>query len=237
MSVENGTAARTLLAQIQEGKDVLQLWERRLGRQKEYEMVINGVFIMATYNRLSSELLIRNALRRFPAQEGLQVLIGGLGMGFTVREACRHPGIGLVDVVELEATVIEWNRSYFTEFNHNCLSDPRVCVLQEDFYDYVANTVKEYDIIGMDIDNGPMMLVSEGNRRVYDVMFFRRTHGILKPGGVFAVWSCNPAPALLSGLAGVFADAWLEVVNEEHQGESVPYYLYFGRKTSCTCVL
>lgn len=221
-------AARKLVTRVERPGAELQLWENRIEGRKEWEMVINGVFIMASYNHLSSELLVKNAVQRVDKREGLDILIGGLGMGYTVKEACRYPEVVRIEVVELEPVVVEWNRLYFQDENAGCLDDARVRVVNGDFHDYVMVTPHVYDIITMDIDNGPMMLVQEGNRRVYDSGFFRKVREILAPGGVFAVWSCNHDPRLAERLEEEFSVCEMDEVIEEHNRRQVPYYLYFA---------
>lgn len=195
----------------------------------EYELTINGVFIMASYNHLSSELLVRSAPKYMDADADLHILIGGLGMGYTVSEACSLESVTKVDVVEKHSIVVDWNREYLSEGNKNCLDDPRVRVILSDFYLYILNTEQKYHLICMDIDNGPMMLVEETNLRVYHREFFQQIKPHLQPGGVFAVWSCNPDPELEEELGNVFTSCTVEEVYEVHQGAEVPYYIYFAR--------
>jgi spermidine synthase len=203
------------------------LWENEINGIKEYELIINGVFIMASYNHLSSELLVRNAIR--PGQN-TEILVGGLGMGYTVKEACAHTEVVGVDVIEIEPVIIEWNRTWFKKGNNACLDDQRVKVMEDDFFSYVQNCEKTYDLIGMDIDNGPMMLVNDTNARVYRAGFFRQILSLLNHEGVFAIWSCNHDENLLQEARLVFPDCQAEEVIEEHDGRKVPYYIYFCRK-------
>lgn len=225
---------RILLDEKQEGSSRLQIWENRLEGCRELELVINGVFIMATYNGLSSELLVRKGLAALTRQmesaaapdNDLLVLIGGLGMGFSVREACRDPRVNQIDVVEIQRTVVEWNRKWLQEIYGSFLEDHRVNIRTADLFAWVMATESRYDLVAMDIDNGPMMLAQEDNERVYGRDFFIRVSEILNPGGVFSVWSCNPAPELLVRAGEVFAWSREETVFEEHQGRQVPYYIY-----------
>lgn len=206
----------------------LQLFEHWIDGRREYELVSGGVFVMATYNALSSELLVRRALE---AHEGpsVRLLIGGLGFGYSVGEALSHGNrVAAVDVVELEPAVIEWNRGVLLGVIGAALFDPRVTVIQGDFIEHVARTEKRYDIICMDIDNGPMLLVKQGNAAAYDSPFFGRVAEALLPGGVFGIWSCEADDALLARMRGVFADCREGVVMERHQGRELAYYLYYG---------
>ncbi|MBO8128418.1 MAG: hypothetical protein H0Z39_04355 [Peptococcaceae bacterium] len=206
----------------------LQLWEHFINGKREYEMIINGVFIMASYNYLSSELLVREAMKRIKSKDYVNILIGGLGMGFTVKEACSFSNVSNIDVVEIEPTIAEWNKSYFSDSNQNCLDDERVNVIIKDFYEYVMNTRNLYDIISMDIDNGPALLVREGNRRVYSTSFFRRVKEIMKPGAVFVIWSGNYDQNLVKQTKEVFLNCDVEEVIEEQNGRKILCYLYFA---------
>jgi spermidine synthase len=206
----------------------LQLWEHIINGHHEMEMIIDGVFIMASYNHLSSELLIRNAMKHFQTVKDINILVGGLGMGFTVKEACSYPGIEKVDVVEIQPAVVKWNHEHFINFNGGCLNDNRVKIIIDDFYDYVTGTDKRYDLISMDIDNGPMMLVKANNERVYNLGFFERIKEIMKPKGIFVIWSCNEEPGLLEQTRQIFKTCYMEEVIEEHSNRQVPYYLYFA---------
>ena len=220
---------RELIAEQRNKGSELQLWTNIMDGDLEYELVVNGVFIMATYNRLSSELLVRHGIKGAVPKEKLKVLIGGLGMGFSVREACLFPRVDKIDVVEIEPAIASWNRTYLKDINQKCLSDPRVHVNIADFFQFVMNTSHKYHIICMDIDNGPMMLAKESNHRVYRKSFFQRINDILKPGGVFGVWSCNPDQNLIREGESVFPQCTMETVWEEHQGRQVPYCLYYYR--------
>lgn len=216
------------LAQCQENGLDFQLRKVAIDGRSEYELTINGVFIMASYNHLSSELLIRSAPKYLHTDQDVHILIGGLGMGFTVNEACSLRSAAKIDVVEKHSAVVNWNQQHLAECNQCCLDDPRVQVILSDFYTYILDTEQKYHLICMDIDNGPMMLVEENNLRVYNREFFQKVQQHLCTGGVFAVWSCNPDPELEKELASVFTDCTVEEVYEIHQGEEVPYYLYFA---------
>jgi len=217
-----------VIARSVENDIELLLRESCINGRTECELIINGIFIMATYNHLSSELLVRNSLTYSDKQENLFVLIGGLGMGFSVREACLLKGIQKIDVVEKQSSIIEWNGHFLSSYNGSCLQDRRVDIIRDDFYDYIMRTDQKYDLITMDIDNGPMMLVESKNLRVYKTDFFEHIKTCLSPGGVFAIWSCNKDQALSDGLSNVFNHCTFEEATEEHSGQMVPYYLYFA---------
>ncbi len=126
--------------------------ERARGRQGElvlravgdhYEIISNGVFLMDTRNGESERQLVRLALRDRPGR--LRLLIGGLGVGFSLAEALRSPQVERVTVVEIEPEVVEWSRTYLASFSGGALSDPRVEVVNDDlvaWLHYHARTVR-----------------------------------------------------------------------------------------------
>ncbi|MBN2307806.1 MAG: spermine/spermidine synthase [Candidatus Hydrogenedentes bacterium] len=218
--------ARVLVAEERRPGSQLQLWRNAIDGRPEHELVMNGVFLMASYNRASSEHLVRAAIDRMPRGRPLRVLIGGLGMGFTAAEACRAPAVRAVDVVEISPTIIEWNRRFLAHHNAACLDDPRVTVIEADFLDYVQQAQGPYDIVAMDIDNGPALLVLESNRRAYTAPFHAQTKALLRPGGIFALWSCSEEPALAAAGREAFASCELLRVTERHRGNPTPYFIY-----------
>ncbi len=225
-SMSSANMSRTLVAQRDSGGSRLQLFEHVVEGKRELEVVMNGVFIMASYNRVSSEMLTRTALERMRNREDVRVLIGGFGMGFCAGEACRYANVSRVDIVELEPTILAWNRRFFHERNQDCLSDERVHVIVDDFHDYVCKTDNTYDAVAMDIDNGPALLVREGNRRVYSAGFFARVKAHLRPSGIFVIWSCSQEPVLEEAGLEVFSAREVETVVEHYAGREVPYFLY-----------
>lgn len=206
----------------------LQLWENQMDGKLEYELMVNGVFIMASYNALSSERMVEDAVRRY-GKPGCKVLIGGLGLGYSVQAALRCGDlISEIQVVELNKQVIDWNRTILHPINHGCLEDPKVTIHHGDFIEYIRRTDQSYDAICMDIDNGPMLLSSANNQEAYSLPFFKRVFSTLNPGGVFTVWSCGKAPELLQDMGRVFSSCEEEEIMETLQRKEFPYYLYFG---------
>ena len=224
------TMSRNYVERKAWGGSELCLAEVCIEGKKEYEMIMNGVFIMASYNYFSAEMLMRKSVEMVKSEDNLKVLIGGLGMGFTVKEACSFPGVAHIDVVEIEPAIAEWNRHYFAEFNRRCMEDERVHIVIDDFFHYVSSTEKRYDIICMDIDNGPMLVVQESNQRVYQVDFFERIKQIMKPGASFGIWSSNYDADLFAGLERAFSNCRVEEVLEEHSNRQLTYYLFFAEK-------
>ncbi|GAA5482444.1 spermine synthase [Haloferula sargassicola] len=131
-----------------------------------------------------------------------RVLIGGLGMGFTLKRTLE--GIGspaTVEVAELMPEIIEWNRSFLAEHNGPILADPRTKIHQGDFFDALKKHGKGgLDAILIDIDDGPDMLITGDNSRLYTPSFFARVREALAPAGCAAYWMAHPTPAMEKSL-------------------------------------
>jgi spermidine synthase len=170
--------------------------ERVAGRQGElvlraagndYEIITNGVFLMDTRNGESERLLARVALRH--RRELSRLLIGGLGVGFSLVEALRSDLLERVTVVEIEPAVIEWNRTYLASHSRNALADPRVEVVCEDLVAWLGRAGESFDGICLDVDNGPAWTVTDANAALYSNDGLELLRNRLEPGGALTVWS------------------------------------------------
>jgi spermidine synthase len=123
------------------------------------------------------------------------VLIGGLGVGFSLAHAAAQPRWGRITVVEREPAVIDWHRSGpLSELSRQALADPRTEVVAADLTEYVNETSDTFDALCLDIDNGPGWTVTEGNEALYAASGLASCARVLRPGGVLAVWSAEPSP-------------------------------------------
>jgi spermidine synthase len=183
---------------------VTERGELVLRRQGDrFEIISNGVFLMDTGDGTSERLLIDAALARCPAPQP-RLLIGGLGVGFSLRQACRYEQIRAIDVVEIEPAIVHWHRQFLSGLTGAALSDPRVEVVVADITDWLTGAT-QYDAICLDTDNGPNWLVFAANEAVYSRGGLRTLRSRLAPGGVVAVWSAQPDPAFEARLAMEFA--------------------------------
>lgn len=123
-----------------------------------------------------------------------RVLIGGLGLGFTLKSVLQAVGPqATVHVVELFPEIVEWNRTFLASLNGDALNDPRVKVLEEDVRAVIARSVSTpYDVIALDIDNGTTAMVKNENHRLYQMGGMQQIWNALSPGGRAAVWSACP---------------------------------------------
>ncbi|MDH6579719.1 spermidine synthase [Kitasatospora sp. MAP5-34] len=176
-------------------------------RGGHFEIIANGCFLMDTADGRSERLLIQAALDELGAGRP-SVLIGGLGVGFSLAYAAAEPRWGRIAVVEREGAIIDWHRDGpLAAFSANALDDPRVTVLHTDLVEYLATGTKTYDALCLDIDNGPDWTVTDSNAGLYGADGLAAAQRRLTPGGVLAVWSAQPSAAFEEALrAGGFRD-------------------------------
>ncbi len=179
------------------GELQLQRWtETDEKGQPVYEVIFNGVFLMASYNELSEKALATLAIEPLTSdRQDLRILIGGLGIRYSLRATLDDDRIQAVDVVEIEEHIIRWSKGVFSKQNHHACSDSRVHVIQMDLGDYITQTDKTYDAIILDIDNGPTWLALASNQRLYEKPALRKFRALLRDAGVFTIWAphqCAP---------------------------------------------
>ena len=158
-----------------------------------FEVISNGVFLMDTRDGRSERALVRAAVDRRP--EARRLLVGGLGVGFSLLEAVASPGLTAIDVVEIEPVLVGWHETHLRDLTGSALHDPRVEVLQRDVRDHLRASPGRYDIVSLDVDNGPGWTVTEDNAELYGADGLATCVEALVPGGVLAVWSAHRSPA------------------------------------------
>ncbi|MBB5837509.1 hypothetical protein [Kribbella italica] len=184
------------------------------------ELRVNGVFVMDDQETSSEELLAEVALVGSPSR----VLVGGLGLGYTVRALLASSAVREIVVAEIEPAVVEWMRAGLVP---SVLNDPRVVVAVGDVRDVVADS-DAYDAILLDVDNGPDFLVYDGNAAIYTDGFLAVCRSRLRPGGVLTVWSSSASAALEGAIGNVFGACVVSPVPVRLQGRDETYYVYQG---------
>lgn len=174
-----------------------------------YGIYLDGSFLMGSHGSHSERLMAPLARELISTDAGeLTVLVGGLGAGHTLRAVLELPGAARVDVAEIGRAVVRWNRSWLAPFNGHAVDDPRVRVVIDDVRRVLAHRPRSYDMILLDVDNGPGWLASEGNRRLYTTEGLRLCREALRAGGVLAVWSPSRNRQLHEGLQAAFGTGW-----------------------------
>jgi spermidine synthase len=162
-------------------------------RDGALEIISNGVFLMDSRDGRSERLLVRAALDL--VREPRRILIGGLGVGFSLREALADPRVEHVVVVEIEPAVVEWHNSHLAEVSAGAMADPRVAVVSAEIADRLRHDATTYDAICLDVDNGPQWTVTESNAALYSDAGTALVVSRLAPGGAMSVWGAAAAPA------------------------------------------
>jgi spermidine synthase len=199
---------------------------RRVGMH--HEIIHNGVFLMDTRNGASERLLVRAALAAC-RRPRMRVLLGGLGVGFSLDEALRHPAVTEVAVVEVEEAIIRWHATHFGPHARTALEDPRTRVVNADLTAWLADGADRFDAICLDVDNGPDWTVTAGNAALYTGEGLSLLRRRLVPGGALAVWSAMAAPVFEAALRQRFAGVQVHLV-EVPRGD--PDHVYVARARS-----
>jgi spermidine synthase len=167
---------------------------RLMQRGKEFSIKLDSNELMSSRLSATEQALATIACARLNT-ENPRILIGGYGMGFTLRAALVVTGpLAHITVAELVPAVVTWARGPMAELSGVSLSDPRVHIHEGDVGDLIRSGKQAYDAILLDVDNGPEGMTIESNDRLYDLKGLRAAHAALRPGGVLAVWSSAPNP-------------------------------------------
>ncbi|MBB3092065.1 spermidine synthase [Nocardioides albus] len=192
------------------------------------ELRANGIFVMDTRETSTEKALATRALE-LHSKPG-QVLIGGLGLGFTLEAVLADPRVEAVTVVEIEPRLVEWMRAGRIPHGPDLLKDERVHIEVADVAVVLRESHAEtYDVVLLDVDNGPGYLVHDANGALYEAPALADARRATSPGGTVVVWSAAEAPALLEVMAQVFDEAEAHSYPVDLQGHSETYWLYVGR--------
>ena len=166
---------------------------RLMRRGDEFSIVVGTAELMNNRQRGSEQALGVLGCARLRDRPEPRVLIGGLGMGFTLRAALDTLGPSArVVVAELVPAVVAWARGPLAHLFAGCLDDPRVELRVEDVGRSIQSGPARYDAILMDVDNGPEGLTRRANDGLYDAAGLKRARFALRPEGILAVWSGSP---------------------------------------------
>ena len=176
---------------------IMKLYQRAF----EFSISVKNEELMNSRMHGSEDALAELACERVAKRAHPRVLIGGLGMGFTLRAALdKLKENAAVEVAELVPAVVKWNRTHLAELADKPLEDARTVVHESDVALVIKAATGKYDAIMLDVDNGPDGLTHAGNDRLYSGGGIKAAKRALKPGGILGIWSAEPDTAFTKRL-------------------------------------
>ncbi|GAA4711931.1 hypothetical protein [Nocardioides conyzicola] len=220
------------IARTESERGELVLRERRPeSGPASLELRANGVFVMDTLETSTEHALAESALAQ--VEDPRAVVVGGLGLGFTMHAVLADSRVEKVAVVEIEQALVDWMRDGTVPQGPALLADERVTVVVADIAVALAEAAPaSYDLVLLDVDNGPGYLVHDTNAVLYREPFLEAARDVLRPGGVLAIWSAAEAPDLEETLGRVFDEAGAHRYDVLLQDREEEYWLYVARVPS-----
>jgi spermidine synthase len=217
------------IARAETERGELVLRERRPeNAPTSLELRANGVFVMDTLETSTEHALAEAALLQ--VKEPRAVVVGGLGLGFTMHAVLADSRVERCAVVEIEQALVDWMRDGTIPHGPAVLADQRVTIVVADIAVALAEAPPaSYDLVLLDVDNGPGYLVHDLNAALYEAPFLASVRRILRSGGALAVWSAAEAPELLGTLRDVFDSAEAHPHDVLLQDREETYWLYVAR--------
>ncbi len=167
---------------------------------EDFAILFDDEQLMGSWVSGSEEALATMVCQRLGDRAG-RLLIGGLGMGFTLAAALSAlPASAAIVVAELVPKVVTWANGPLAHIFGNSLGDPRVSIEVRDVHDVIVGSPAGFDAILLDVDNGPDYVINLANERLYCNWGLRAAYAALRPGGVLAIWSAYPDDAFLDRL-------------------------------------
>ena len=204
---------------------------RLMQRGAEFSMRLGPNELMSSRLSGSEEALATLACRRIEAVKSPHILIGGLGMGFTLRAALAVLGSDArIMVAELVPAVIAWARGPMADIFGDSLDDPRASIREADVVNVIASYDSAFDAILLDVDNGPEGLIRKANDALYDLKGLKAIRRALRPGGVLAVWSSGPNPLFSKRLRAAGFDVNEVAVRATTKRSGSRHVIWFATK-------
>ncbi len=161
---------------------------------RDFLIKVNGQGLMNSRRHESEKELARLGCAHLSGREAPRVLIGGLGMGYTLRQTLDMLGPDATVVIsELLSAVVDWNREYLGELNAQPLNDKRTELIIGDIFQLISQSSNRFDVILLDVDNGPSAITDSGNQRLYSSTGIQACRRALRKPGSLAIWSSEPS--------------------------------------------
>ncbi|OWK30033.1 spermidine synthase [Sphingomonas dokdonensis] len=204
---------------------------RLFRRGADFMIVLDRNELMSTRMSGSEVALGTMTCARLAGRPASRLLIGGYGMGFTLRAVLeRLTADAQVVVAELVPGIIEWARGPMAEMTAGCLDDPRVTLDMGDVADTIRRADSSYDAIMLDVDNGPDGLTRPANDGIYAARGLAAAYRALKPGGTLAIWSAAPDPVFAKRLVKAGFAVEEERVRARDNGKGATHVIWFARR-------
>lgn len=215
-------------AQVPGGQDL-----RLFRRGRDFMILLDRNELMSSRMSGSEEALAVMSCERLEQRPAPHMLIGGYGMGFTLRSALASLGADAqLTVAELVPEIIQWARGPMVDLAAGCLDDSRVRLIEGDVVAVIAEGSSTYDAILLDVDNGPDGLTRNGNDRLYSMKGLAAAKAALKPGGILAVWSAAPDTAFAKRLSAAGFSVEEIAVRARSNGKGPRHVIWFATKRS-----
>lgn len=196
------------------------------------EVTLNHEFLMSSLHTDSERGLASIALERTEGQ-GLDVLIGGLGLGYTAQAALVSARVARVEVIEFLPQVIEWLRRGLVPLSDELNADPRLVLGRGDVFARLGSEpTRHHDLILIDVDHSPDDRLSVADPPFYNERGLALAREHLSTGGILGLWSYEESPPFAKALRAVFREVWVETITfvNRHVGESCSDWLFFAQK-------
>jgi spermidine synthase len=205
---------------------------RLMRRGEEFSMMLGQNELMNSRLSGSEEALATLTCKKIEAVKRPHLLVGGLGMGFTLRAALAVLGReARITVAELVPAVIAWARGPMAELFGDSLTDPRASIREADVVDVIKTSPSAFDAILLDVDNGPEALIRKANDALYDLNGLKAIRGALRPGGILAVWSSGPNIAFTKRLRAADFDVNEVGVRATAKRSGAHHVIWFATKS------
>lgn len=204
---------------------------RLVSHGDDFTILLENTELMSTLANASEESLATMTCEKLAGRSAIQMLIGGYGMGYTLRAA-----LGVLDevshvvVAEIVPEIIEWAREPMKRITAGCLDDPRVTVVDNDVAMLIEAARGVYDAILLDVDNGPEGLTRWENDWLYSEAGLAQAMRALAPGGIVAIWSAWADPAFTQRLERAGFDVSVENVRARAESKGFRHVIWFARK-------
>lgn len=209
------------------GGDALKL----VKHGRDFIIMLGRNELMSSRMSGSEEALANMTCERLKSREAPHILIGGYGMGFTLRAALKQLGPkAKITVAELVPEIVDWAKGPMAELCAGCLDDKRVKLVIDDVTALIANGSGRYDAILLDVDNGPDGLTRDDNDRLYSRAGLERAKSALRPGGILAVWSAAPDEGFARRLRNTGFAVEEVFVRARANGKGPRHVIWFGKR-------